>query len=257
MDQKKILLFCFAFLLILSPIFAKAEINIDILENTPYIDYTLPFTSSFSIDLPDFGNLIYLKVLPSDINYIFNNGKLTINSATPGTLVLKYEGTDFLDNHSFYDKTLDFNIFQETTINIQCDKNISKINTLEINNTNYSIKTSEPTTLHILIEKDPFRWQNILIISLCLAFVIIIMVPILLKKFPKEKKKKLYLDATQQKVYDTVKKQKEMTQQSIANQLNLNKSHLSKILNKMERNDLIERKKVGKVNKIILTDNKK
>jgi len=256
MTIKQMLIFGLILLTTFGPLWAKTKINIDILENRPYIDYTLPFNSGFVIDLPDFANLIYLKILPNDTNYVFNAGKLIVNSNTSGVLVLKYEGHDFLDNHSFYDKTLDFNIFEETKINIQCDKNITKINTLEINSTNFSLDVNEPTTLHILIKKDPFRWQNITIILFCVVLIIAILLPVLIKRLSKKKKDKLYLDSNQQKVYDLVKTKKGITQQTIADTLNIRKSHMSKILNKMERNSLIERKKVGKVNKIILAERK-
>jgi len=247
----------FAVLLLSGIVFAKSEINIDILENKAYIDYTLPFSSSFEMNLPDFDKLIYIKFLPSDINYLLNDNKLRVNTSMPGVLVLKYQSTSFLDNKGFYDKTLDFDISQTTTININSDKNISMINTLELNNNAYSLEVNEDTTLHILIDKDPFSWQNIAIIIFCFVLIIIIALSLIRNKLKnKEKKEELYLDDNQQKVYDLVKTKKGITQQVIADTLNIRKSHMSKILNKMERNSLIERKKVGKVNKIILAEKK-
>jgi len=254
---KRILIIITALILFLSTIQCEATINIDIIENTPYIDYTIPFNSGFEMNLPDYDNLVYLKFLPNDINYEIEKSKLIVYDNKHGTLILKYKSTSFNDNKSFYDKTFDFDIFQETEINIQCDKNITKINTLEINNTNYSFETNSPVTVHIQIEKEPFSWQNTAIIIICIILIIVIALPIILKQYKRNRKDKLYLDTNQEKIYNIIKKQKGITQQEIANTLDIKKSHMSKILNKMERNDLIERKKVGKVNKIILEEKKK
>jgi uncharacterized membrane protein len=257
MKKIKIMLIFFAFFVLFGAIYGKSEINIDILDNRSYIDYTLPFNSGFSLELPDFDSLIYSKILPSDINYSINGSLLTVNSTIPGTIILKYKGTPFLDNKSFYDKTLDFHILQKTEINITSDENISKINTLEINDNSYSTETNEDITLHILINKDPFRLGNIVLIIVCFVIIIFIALPIILSKLKsKTKKEKLYLDNNQEKIYTLIQKHKGITQQQIANTLNIKKSHMSKILNKMERNNIIERKKVGKVNKIVLAEKK-
>jgi uncharacterized membrane protein len=249
---------------------AQDNISIDVIDSLPYIDYTISFDSNFSINLPDFSELIYAKALPNDINFVIKDSKLNVFSNKKGTIVLKYQGTKFLQGVKSYEKTLAFDLINNTKIKLTSDTNIINLKPdANLNEDNYySWETnSKDFVLYIVLYKNPFSWNVIAIIIVCILIVVYLLFLKKIKAFftaTKEKiktkannkndKENLFLDNKQKSILDLVKKSKAITQQEIADTLNIKKSHMSKILNKMERNNLIERKKVGKVNKIILAE---
>lgn len=253
-------LFVCTLLTIISSINALDQINVDIIDNVPYIDYTLNFDTNFSIELPDYSELIYSKTLPIDVNYTIKDNILRVNNFDnkKGIIILKYKGTEFLNSIKTNDKALNFELINETQINFTSDSNIYNINKNYIleNNTYSWISENKEFILYVQLEKSETNLKLIFIILASIIIIAIIIYPIALKKI-KEKKHdtNLFLNDNQKQILHLVKKNA-LTQQEIANTLNLKKSHMSKILNKMERNNLIERKRVGKVNKIILAEKK-
>jgi|GEM_PF-3323334 len=265
------------FVLLFCNIYAnQTDIKVDIVDNVPYIDYTISFDSNFSISLPDFSDLIYVKTLPSDIKYEIKDSKLNILDNKSGTIVLKYQGTEFLSGIKSYEKTLAFDLIGKTNITLISDANIVQLSPEPIiDNEYYNWNTNEKNfILYIVLYKNPFSWRVIIIIIVCFAIILGLTLPkYIISKRKKNKgqkdihntkenedkddeKENLFLDDQQKSILDLVKKSKAITQQAIADTLNIKKSHMSKILNKMERNNLIERKRVGKVNKIILAEKK-
>jgi predicted XRE-type DNA-binding protein len=243
----------FIFLVLTLPlIFSNNEISIDIHNYTPYIDYTIYYDSNFEMYLPNFEELIYIKGLP-DLNYQIIDSKLYVYS-NKGTLILKYKGSKFLETKNTLEKTLDFDILNKTQISVRSDIKILKLNSgYFLNKDKYIYNTTEDFILYIVYEnKDKY-------FNLIFGFIITILLIIIFlsayfyyKKNQNKSKNNLnFLDNTQKSILNLIKN-KNLTQQEIANVLNIKKSHLSKILNKLERQDLIERKKVGKVNKIVL-----
>lgn len=231
-NNLKFLLFIFL-LFNLPLIFANNEIFVDVHNFTPYIDYTIYYNSNFEMYLPNFQELIYIKGLP-DLNYKINDSKLYVYS-NKGTLILKYKGTKFLENKNTLEKTLDFEILDETKISIKSDIKVLKINSdYSIDNDKYIYNTKENFILYLVYENKT-KYLNFLF-GLIISIVLLIIILGIYFYYKKQ----------------NIAKNKNLTQQEIANLLNLKKSHLSKILNKLERQDLIERKRVGKVNKIIL-----
>lgn len=245
-------LFLIFFILNSPIIFADNEIFIDIHNYTPYIDYTIYYDSNFEMYLPDFKELIYIKGLP-DLNYKIIASKLYIYS-NKGTLILKYKGTKFLEASNTLEKTLDFDILNNTKIQIKSDKEILKINSgYSLDNKKYIYSTNKDFILYIVYENKEKYFNIFLGFVILLVFIIIVLSAYFYyKKYQIKKNNTLdFLDNTQKNILKLIKN-KTLTQQEIANSLNIKKSHLSKILNKLERQNLIERKKVGKINKIIL-----
>jgi uncharacterized membrane protein len=279
MSFQRVLIFGLIFSLFLISVNALplTDIKVDLVDNTPYIDYTIIFDSNFTIDLPDFDDLIYAKILPNDIHYEIKNGKLIIIDNKKGTIVFKYQGTPFLSTVNSYEKTLAFDLIGSTNIQLTSDTNIETLKPEPIieDSEYYNWQTSEKSfVLYIVLHKNPFDWRVISIIIICLVIIGFLILPkYIIKYFPKkenknkeimenkkeeniEERETLFLDDNQKGILALLKREKATTQQSIADTLNIKKSHMSKILNKMERNNLIERKKVGKVNKIILAEKK-
>lgn len=244
-------LFLMFFIFSLPTIFSDNEIFVDIHNYTPYIDYTIYYDSNFEMYLPDFKELVYIKGLP-DLNYKLIDSKLHIYS-NKGTLILKYKGSKFLENANTLEKTLDFDILNSTKIQIKSDNKIFKINSeYYLDKEKYIYNTNEDFILYIVYENKE-KYFNLIsgFVILIVLILIILSTHFYYKKYQIKKNNKLnFLDNTQKNILKLIKN-KSLTQQEIANSLNIKKSHLSKILNKMERQDLIERKKVGKVNKII------
>ncbi|PIU22594.1 MAG: hypothetical protein COT14_00355 [Candidatus Diapherotrites archaeon CG08_land_8_20_14_0_20_30_16] len=234
------------------------EINIDVVDNAPYIDFTLKFDSNFTTTLPDFESIIYIKVLPKDINYVLNSSKVVVNANEKGILILKYKGTEFLEGAKTLEKTFNFDLLPPTTITLNADKKIFELNPeYTVDENSYVWQTNEKNFLvHIALEKEGVDFKYWIIILICIIIVLVLILPKIIKNYKREEKQNLYLDSTQKNILDFVKKKKSITQQEIANSLQIKKSNMSKILNKMERNSLIERKKVGKVNKVVLAEKK-
>lgn len=245
-------LFLVFFIFSLPSIFSDNEIFIDIHNYTPYIDYTIYYDSNFEMYLPDFKELVYIKGLP-DLNYKLIDSKLYIYS-NKGTLILKYKGSRFLETENTLEKTLDFDILNPTKIQIKSDNKIFKINSeYYLDKEKYIYNTNEDFILYIIYENKE-KYFNLIFgfVILIVLILIILSTYFYYKKYQIKKNNKLnFLDNTQKNILKIIKN-KNLTQQEIANSLSIKKSHLSKILNKLERQDLIERKKVGKVNKIIL-----
>lgn len=277
MSFQKIFVFGLIFSIFLISVNAlpQTDIKVDLVDNVPYIDYTISFDSNFTINLPDFSELIYVKTLPNDIKYEIKDNKLIILDNKKGIIVFKYHGTNFLESIKSYEKTLAFDLINNTNIQLTSDVNVETLKPEpQIDNEYYNWSTNEKTfVLYIVLHKNPFSWNIIIIVLICLIIIGFLVLPKYLPNyFHKNKNKKivenkkedletqdkttLFLDDNQKNILLLLKKDKTITQQSIADTLNIKKSHMSKILNKMERNNLIERKKVGKVNKIILTEKK-
>ncbi len=234
------------------------EIHLDVLDSTPYFDYLVQFDKGFTLSLPDFESPIYVKIIPTDINFLLSKGKIEVLEDLPGTLILKYKGQDFLEGKTSFEKTLDFGFLGTSKITLTSDTNILKTNP-EPDSTNgaYYWKTDKDKfLLYIVLEKKQSLVMAVVIIVLSLAIISFLAYVLYKKKWSTPSKQNLLLDETQNKVLDIVKKKQIVNQQDLGKELGLQKSHLTKVLHKMERNNLIERKKVGKINKIVLAEEK-
>ncbi len=239
-------LFLGVFLLILPIISANNEIYVDIHQDIPYIDYTIYYDSNFEMYLPDFQELIYIKGLP-ELNYDIIDSKLYVYSAK-GTLVLKYKGNEFLENKNTLEKTLDFDILNNTVIIVKSDKEFLKINSdYNKDNDKHVYETNEDFVLYLVYENVSKYFNLVLGFVISIILIIIIFSIYFYYKKANQKNNTRFLDINQNNILNLVKNNS-LTQQEVANKLNIKKSHMSKILNKMERQDLIERKKIGKIN---------
>lgn len=236
----------------------STQIHLDILDKTPYFDYLVAFDKGFSLSLPDFESSIYSKVIPTDINFLLSEAKIEVFGDKQGILILKYKGQDFLEGKTSFEKTLDFGLLGSSEIALTSDINVLKTNP-EPDSTNgaYYWKTDkESFLLYIILEKEQSYTVAVIIVIVSIA-IIASLVFTYLKRKKQPQKTNLFLDATQNKIFELVQKRKVVNQQDLGKELDLQKSHLTKILHKMERNNLIERKKVGKINKIVLAEKPK
>lgn len=248
------------FLLLLGSVWGlqTTEIHLDVLDSTPYFDYLVQFDKGFSLELPDFESSIYVKVIPTDINFKLENTKIEVLGDKKGTLILKYKGTDLLEGKTSFEKTLDFELLGSSDIALTSDTKILKT-TPEPDSTNgtYYWKTDKDKfLLYLVLEKKQSFAMAIVIIVISLAIISFLAHILYKRKTQTPSKQNLLLDETQNKVLDIVKKRQVVNQQDLGKELGLQKSHLTKVLHKMERKDLIERKKVGKINKIVLAEEK-
>jgi len=84
----------------------ETKIKIEVIDFLPYLDYSIVFDSNFSITLPDFEELIYIKILPEDINFTMKDSTIFVDANKKGYLILKYRGTKFLEGTKTFEKHL-------------------------------------------------------------------------------------------------------------------------------------------------------
>lgn len=255
--------FCFLGLIIIFSVLivhaTKTEVNVDVVNNIPYIDYTISFDSNFSIFLPDFTKKIYAKSLPEDINYRIIKSYLYVDTNKPGIIVLKYQATPFLEDVKSYKKTLNFDLLGKSKIELIVDENIIQTTDGYTKDENTLVWNTDQNhfILYVVLPKNPFDYRVILIIIASIVVILMLLYPLFKKRFFKQNKiKNIYLNNTQKEILNILKHKEGINQQKLSDLLKIKKSNMSKILNKMERNELIERKKVGKINKLFLTKKK-
>jgi len=252
--MRKVQLFLIFLLLIGFSFATTSKINVDVIDDIPYIDYTLYANNSFKISLPDYSSLIYIKTLPEDMNYKIKEGILSSDYNQNSIIILKYKGSPFLENGNYKEKTLYFDLLNETQIVLNSEEEIIKTSPNYIFDENTYIWDINEKNFLLYIVKKKEQTGNIVLFIIGLIVLIGIISTMYFKKgnIKEKENNKIILDNTQKSIIELIKKRKNINQQTISDELNIKKSHLSKILNKMERNDLIERKKVGKVNRIVI-----
>ncbi len=235
------------------------EIHLDVLDSTPYFDYLVQFDKGFSLNLPDFESPIYVKIIPTDINFQLSEGKIEVLGNQPGTLILKYKGLDFLEGKTSYEKTLDFRLLGSSKITLTSDTNILKTNPEpdSTNNAYYWKTDKESLLLYVVLKKTQSITVAVIVIVVSIAIIVFLLFTYFRRKKTQTPKQNLFLDNTQNNILARVRRNKVVNQQDLGKEFGLQKSNLTKVLHKMERNNLIERKKVGKINKIILAEEKK
>lgn len=236
----------------------STNVHLDVLDRTPYFDYLVAFDKGFALSLPDFEDVVYVKVIPTDINFAIKGQKIEVFGDKQGTLILKYKGSDFLEGKTSYEKTFDFELLDSSEITLTADINVLKTNPKpDSTNGAYYWKTDKKDfLLHIVLENKQSNASAIIIAIISIA-IIAFLTSVYLRRKKQLPKANLLLDSTQNKILARVKRNKVVNQQDLGKEFGLQKSHLTKVLHKMERNNLIERKKVGKINKIILPEIKK
>ena len=121
-----------------------------------------------------------------------------------------------------------------------------------LQNLSYYWKTDKNSFLLYIILENKQSYVTAIIIAVISIAIIAFLTSVYLRKKKELPKTNLILDNTQNNILARVQRNKVVNQQDLGKEFGLQKSHLTKVLHKMERNNLIERKKVGKINKIIL-----
>ncbi len=264
--MRQILVLIFS-LIILSTVFAtNAKVTITTADADLYLDYSIT-TTEYDLNIPliDLQELIYLGS-NKDINYALNKDYITITSKfSDKTIMIKYRSLPLTKNHIYLEKTIAFNKnpFDKLDIILYHDENKLDLLIPEVVISDYkakwSFKKNDDVIIYFRLIDKSLDGKTIFAIIFAFIIIIFLIATIMLKKIKNRRidKKTLetkYLTDFENNIIELLKKQDGLMQQTISEQLDIEKSHLSKLISKLERKNLIERKQIGKIKKVFLKD---
>lgn len=264
--MRALVLFLFSLMLLSCAFATDCQITITTVDKALYFDYTIT-TKEDSVRIPFFEpeKMIYFNS-NADIITDVNNGiaYITFDSNEELKVIsVKYRSTDLIKNDLYLEKTILLeNFFDNTKIIYLFEegKSVNKLMpepTLKESKAEWLFEKDQPIMIYLKFDDKVPDLKTIVALFVLLVIVIGLVLSIFLKKRKNDKfdeniPKKMLLTENEQSIIDLLKKQDGLMQQTIAEQLELEKAHVSKLITKLERKELIERKQVGKVKKIFL-----
>jgi uncharacterized membrane protein len=179
--------------------------------------------------------------------------------------MIKYRSLPLTKNHIYLEKTIAFNKnpFDKLDIILYHDENKLDLLIPEVVISDYkakwSFKKNDDVIIYFRLIDKSLDGKTIFAIIFAFIIIIFLIATIMLKKIKNRRidKKTLetkYLTDFENNIIELLKKQDGLMQQTISEQLDIEKSHLSKLISKLERKNLIERKQIGKIKKVFLKD---
>jgi uncharacterized membrane protein len=259
----KKIVFLFFILVLTGMVFgevSKSSVTVEVIDYKTFVDVVLEVDGDLNIFLPDFEELIFLKTTLDDTNYILENKILNIISETSYLVVLKYSTDEFSVNNLYVEKTLDFSKYQNLKLKLRIESLDNLLEVLPEDNYEsgeFYVWDKFDNLLYIRMKNQEQEFQAYA--ALIASFIVLIILGYMYfkRKNAPEKDSTVNSDFLTEKeahIIGQLLKKDGIIQQKIADELGLTKSNLTKILNKLERKELIVRKRVGKVNKVFLSE---
>jgi len=244
-----------------------AQITITKVDQQIFFDYTITTTeNTLTIPVLDLQKVIYINA-NVDFNYTATDSNIQINlteSAKQNKFIaIKYRSSNLSANEVSLEKTVALdNIFDNTLVYfldsddtlLSAQPEYQKID----NRLSWTFAKGKPILIYFKFKSDVLDAKAIVSVIAGLIILGFIIYSVIRQK--KARKKidekiedyKIRLTENEQKIIELLKKQDGLMQQTIIEQLGLQKSHTSKLITKLERKNILERKQVGKINKIFL-----
>lgn len=262
------------FVLIVVPI-SFSEINsvsitADIQDKTTYLDYILKITEN-SEAFPTEGEIIYARDTYGEFNYDNQNINLIVpigeedSSETERIILIKIKTNDLISNKDEYYEFLYINPIEtqtKLTVNLPTSNLITSIPEVKLEKfgESYLVTWNEYSDTYLLRyenKSNNLLWYLIIIIILVILIASISVIFYFYKnkiKTKKEVEKMLnsinVLNEKEKNVVEIIIKNPGISQYKIMEDYNISKSNLSKIIKKLSLSDIIEKRNIGKINKL-------